>query len=133
MSDNSEISSAPISSVDAASGAAAMPLNEDLTQRVEPADSSKPFKVRILWGQTPEPDDEPKEYEFATHVELEGWMDYESVMQNPDGTWEKFERESDNEEEEDDDGRKFGVCILTGAPGENPDDCTTHAHEKDGE
>jgi hypothetical protein len=24
------------------------------------------------------------------------------------------------------------TCILTGAPGENPDDCTTHDHEGDG-
>lgn len=23
-----------------------------------------------------------------------------------------------------------GICILTNAEGENPDDCTTHAHEK---
>lgn len=24
----------------------------------------------------------------------------------------------------------FGACILTGAEGENPDDCTTHDHEE---
>lgn len=29
----------------------------------------------------------------------------------------------------DEDDTPRGACIITGAPGENPDDCTTHDHE----
>lgn len=30
----------------------------------------KPFKITILWGETPEPGDKAKTYEFATEAEL---------------------------------------------------------------
>ena len=34
-------------------------------------------------------------------------------------------------DEADDDSGEF-TCILTGEPGQNPDDCTTHSHEMTG-
>jgi len=47
------------------------------------------FSITILWGETPEPDDEPITYEFDTQKELkafihginesDGWMGWEEI------------------------------------------------------
>lgn len=47
------------------------------------------FTISILWGENPEPEDEPIGYVFNTQVELdafmegveaaEGWFDYEVI------------------------------------------------------
>lgn len=51
------------------------------------------FKISILWGSAPEPEDTPITYEFATKGELtafldgveaaSGWLDYEIVEEEP--------------------------------------------------
>lgn len=70
-----------------------------------------PYKVKILWGESPEPDDEPTVYDFATVEELnaflEGvdqaikWLSHKQIDPNPDGTWPVTEVEHDEEEEVD--------------------------------
>jgi hypothetical protein len=76
-----------------------------------PVVDEKPFKIRILWGQSHEPDDEPTQYEFATEAEFDafmhgvdeanGWLNYEVFNQNADSTWPEPEREEEEEGDEE--------------------------------
>lgn len=73
----------------------------------------KPHKVQILWGESPEKDDEPMEYAFKTAEELdaflygvseaEGWMDYELIEPNPDGSWPESDKLKELRESEEED------------------------------
>ena len=64
---------------------------------IDTASVELPFRVRIRWGEDPSPEDKFINYGFATEAELSaflhgveeaiGWMDYETISPNEDGSW----------------------------------------------
>ncbi len=63
-------------------------------------------------------------YRMLTEVDQAGFMDRNHMEINYGGDPDKFSEPEDAEPDPQ-------TCILTGAPGENPDDCTTHDHEEE--
>jgi hypothetical protein len=73
--------------------------------RVE-GNMAKDNRVRIMWGSHPENRSDFIEYEFDTLAELNafllgvdesiGWLDYEQIDPNADGTWPDFETGNDS-------------------------------------
>lgn len=72
----------------------------------------RPFKVRIVWGSASIRDtQEPCEYEFTTLDELSaflhgvdeanGWLDYDQIDPNPDGTWPNATEDAADDLEEE--------------------------------
>ena len=88
------------------------------------------------WKEDPDYPVSDWQYEVANDDTRAGYLDWVESKRNCDEDQDNYEcaecglgDHPSSECPNKDHDEEQGACILTGAPGENPDDCTTHEHE----